>query len=582
MVNEAAQIEREHASDGKITVNKEALAARYGISRPTIYRIIGDLTAIYDPSKLIIPHYLERNPPRTMCILSCDFIYFQALQPQPMSGKATFRKLVELAPTTKCTDCPYRDGSEIREKMSDIQLLQCPLCHKTAETMVAPNTPYPVYDLLKRIPDAQKCFAREGSRKWQAFYGHFAIRIKPIYINECLQGDHHICDLFVIIKVGKKLIRIRPILTAWMDTASGAIVDFAVSTQPNADVIAETLARAMVYTIEEPFHGIPLSIYVDCGKDFNAQLLASGEDMVADGKINRCLADNRLLDFLGVKVYRALPYHPQTKSIERFFTTLEMYISQLPGYCYKTPDKRPQGFMKKLDKLQNDGKLLSLEAFVHYLQTVILPNYHNAVQEDETKPPVELYNTLPHARDVTPNWKTMSILKSKRRSSVRIHGQGIKFKNRYYWHPKLAPFINDPIAKHLTAFRYNDHIDPVESITVIYNGRFLCEAPLANKLAFVGADPKALQEHLDEQVAGKKEQKASITRLHLRMKETGLDSKAIPRIVYVPAVDEARDAEASDLLSEFPDVKPTPTYGKQTKNYVFDNARRALFGHTPT
>ena len=36
MVNEAAQIEREHASDGKITVNKEALAARYGISRPTI------------------------------------------------------------------------------------------------------------------------------------------------------------------------------------------------------------------------------------------------------------------------------------------------------------------------------------------------------------------------------------------------------------------------------------------------------------------------------------------------------------------------------------------------------------------
>ena len=125
------------------------------------------------------------------------------------------------------------------------------------------------------------CYCRKGIQKWRSDYGHFTLRENPLLVNEQWQGDHHIFDLFVRVKITQqkndrtyeKEIAVRPVLTAWMDTSTGCIVGWVISVLPNADTIAEAFCRAVVLTVSEEFHGLPKGILVDCGKDYRSALL---------------------------------------------------------------------------------------------------------------------------------------------------------------------------------------------------------------------------------------------------------------------------------------------------------------------
>ena len=116
------------------------------------------------------------------------------------------------------------------------------------------------------------------------------------------------------------------------------------------------------------FHGLPKAILVDCGKDYRSALLEDLPDEVpvnADGPLylNKRFGGLGLLPALGVEVHHALPYHPQSKSIERMFGTLEReWICKLKGWCRSSVKERPNGFAKHLRQLLEKKELLTMDA----------------------------------------------------------------------------------------------------------------------------------------------------------------------------------------------------------------------------
>ena len=409
-----------------------------------------------------------------------------------------------------------------------------PTCRKCFGTMYIPHNRRTLNRLLAHIPPQVICYCRESVRKWHSLYGHFALRERPRLVNELWQGDHHVFDLFVRVKIIRykndrtyeKEIAVRPVLTAWMDTATDCLVGWVISVLPNADTIAEAFCRAVVLTVGEEFHGLPKGILVDCGKDYRSALLQNlPEEFMpkADGPmiLNRRFSGLGLLHALGIDVHSALPYHPQSKSIERLFGTLEReWISKLRGWCGSSVKERPVGFGKHLKKLLENKELMTLEEFVEKFQSEILPAYHHfhetAEPLEDWSPtlahmsPLERYHALEKPYLITPDWKTLSVLKRHHTSGCKIGHHGIRFQNVWYWDDELRQHIGTSADVFYHAVE--KPLAP-SSITVTVDGKFVCEAFAAEALPFTDANPVDLQEHLDGRKRHERELRSTITRI---------------------------------------------------------------------
>ena len=577
MFLEAARIRKTHAQDGTITKQLERLAHKHCISIRTLYRYEA-VPEIQAATPLFLdPVYWSKHMPKTICLLAIDLVFTLWLDPDHrLAQNAILRQTQALAPKMACAHCPYFAGSDSRSQLATPIQAQCPECQLSSEHMLVPGNRHVINRLLSRIPEQQLCYCREGVRSWRARFGHFAVREKPLNVNACFQGDHHVFDLFVDhvssdSRGKKRHFLIRPVLTAWMDTASGCIVGWVISFLPNSDTIADAFSRAAAFTAGDEFAGLPASVYVDCGKDYSSALL---QDLDPDlrncvhpsERLNAALVGNALFAALNITVHKALPYHPQSKSIERFFGTLEStYIAPLPGWCGNSIAKRPPDFHRKVHRLQNEGKLFSLASFSQYFASVILPDYHHTIPENapDGLSPIERYRKLPKARDLVPSWKTMAVLKS-RRDYYTVQRQGIRCQNTFYWADALDPYVGCRLLVY-----YSEALPPM-SITVLLNGHYLCEAYPVEPLPFVDADPDRLQAHLDAQARQQKKMRAPITRLKRIMRVSGLAEAmsakdALRMEAFGQTIDDVRDCQATDLLPEIPDDAPTPsgTYSSQ-------------------
>lgn len=526
MIRDANAIRQRYRHTGTVTDRLRAFADSHGISLATLYRFCGKpsfkgLSLLY-----LDPVYLQPHLPKTMCLWSADFAYALFLDSfQHYSQNDIFRELLKREGTS-CDACPYASSLTGNSE---------PICRTSTGTMRIPNNRRTVNRLLSHIPPQMICFCREGTRKWRSDFGHFTLREKPLLVNELWQGDHHVFDLFVRVKITRqkndrtyeKEIAVRPVLTAWMDTATGCLVGWVISILPNADTIAEAFCRAVSLTVGEEFHGLPKGILVDCGKDYRSALLQDLPDIYplsgSSLYLNRRFAGLGLLPALGVEIHSALPYHPQSKSIERMFGTLErQWICKLKGWCYNSVRERPAGFAQYIQRLLENKELLTLAEFVVKFQTEILPAYHHfreAASEDmgqwmltpASMSPMERYHALEKPYLVTPDWQTLSALKMHHAADCKIRRHGIRFQNVWYW--------DDALAQHMDAAAdifYHAVEKPLSpsSITVTVNGRFVCEAFPAQKLPFTDADPAQLQAHLDGQRRHQQEMKKTICRIN--------------------------------------------------------------------
>ena len=536
LICDAQMIRQRSHHSGNVTVGLRKLAESNGISLATLYRLCGKPSSRELSMLYLDPVYLQARLPRTMCLWSVDLAYALYLDHhQHFSQNSIFRELGAHG-DVPCEACPYHPGQSLPPSR------EIPVCTLPGGTMRIPNHRKTVNRLLAHIPPQMICYCREGVRKWSSLYGHFTLRERPLLVNELWQGDHHVFDLFVRVKVKRQVngrtfekeIAVRPTLTAWMDTATGCIVGWVISILPNADTIAEAFCRAAALTQGESFHGLPKAILVDCGKDYRSALLEDLPDEVPvndDGPLylNKRFGGLGLLPALGVEVHHALPYHPQSKSIERMFGTLEReWICKLKGWCRSSVKERPNGFAKHLRQLLEKKELLTMDAFVRKFQSEILPAYHHFHDKSsasdkaeagtqgwlpsfDSMSPLEKYDVLEKPYLITPDWQTLCALKLHHAANCRIGRHGIRFQNVWYWDDALREHIGSSadIFYHSVEKPYAP-----SSLTVTVSGRFVCEAFPAQKLPFTGADPAELQAHMDGNRQHEKELKETITRIN--------------------------------------------------------------------
>ena len=594
LLQKAAVIRNEYRSSGKLTEKLKELAESYGISLRTLTRY-EKREGYAEISKLYLdPTYMQHHQPDSMCLLSIDYAYFLKLSKhRHYSNADIFRALIHPPLEHSCDDCVYKEGSAARKKYVKKTHDNIPVCRRDSQYMLLPGSRYVIDDLLRHIPEPLLVFRREGVRSWNARYGHFILRDKPLLINDLLQGDHHVFNCFVRVPIRKtvsgriieKEVLFRPVLTAWMDTASGVITGWIISLLPNRQTIAEAFCRGCVYSVGDEFHGLPRAVLIDNGKDYRSKLLEDVPEEFKDLVPTNDALTNKFLGFgllpsLNIEILHSMPYHPQSKSIERFFGVIEeIWISKIPGWCYESADKRPPGFQRDLERMWKAGELWTLIEFVHWFRTTLLPEYHKmrhydtprvveplTPDEASTDPwdwhtptsamsPLELYRSLPKARDLTPTWKTMAALKMERKPNVACDSHGIQFSGEYYWSDELRWFTNFDEKPTQIDILYNKPIMKEEaplSITVLYNNKFVCEAPIVGHSEFTDADPQLLQEHYDDRTRYQSETQGIYTRIYKVIKHSKLVDKEYLRFeTYGPSVDKQKDASlATDLTTE--------------------------------
>lgn len=370
LIKQTVLIKRNYSNAKQITQKLKELADSNGISLSTLYRFTSQKQVKKISLLYLDPIYLQEHLPYTMCLRSVDFAYALYLdEHQRYSFEAIFNELQKKS-QTPCSTCPYT--SELSSKNNS--LWETPICRKDCSFMIIPNSAKTISRIISHIPPSVVCYCRDGFRAWRSEFAPFSMRYKPLMVNDNWQADNHVFNIFVRTNVyqyknGKRYnteIAVRPVLTAWMDSASGCIVGWVISILPNSDTIAEAFCRACTYTLGDKFTGLPHSVIMDCGKDYKSALLEDVPDIyrkAVESEESFCLNQRfsglGILRSFSVDVYHCLPYHPQSKPIERCFSSIENQIEKLPGWCYRKTSDRPPDFQKYIDELLKEKKLYS-------------------------------------------------------------------------------------------------------------------------------------------------------------------------------------------------------------------------------
>ncbi len=221
--------------------------------------------------------------------------------------------------------------------------------------------PGPVVDKFR---NGEEEFVRNSMPYNERDYG-------PLHTNEMWDGDHHQCD--VICTHGGEFV--RPWITAWQDMRSRKIVGWRIfAHSPNSD----TIILAMRDAVQN--FGVPREVLIDNGRDYDCYAL-NGRTKADRWKKSTVVVnyDDKLLGglfgALGVDVTHCLPYHGQSKPIERWFGTLESQFGKdWPTYCGPATHQKPENLQLQLER----GKAPTLETFIAAFEAY-LATFHGAI-----------------------------------------------------------------------------------------------------------------------------------------------------------------------------------------------------------
>lgn len=548
-------------------------AEHRAISLSTLYRkesllMSSDLKKLISPPQLAKPVHSKK-----LCLLSQDYLAHHYCKPNAPSQNQLLRNLsyeAERLGTKACSHCPYNSASRTRQlwlkRHPDASL---PCCPSAGNGMIVPDTRYPINRFLASLSEQDIAYARLGSEYWTSFYAHKTVRVKPDTVNAVWFGDHHLADVTVIAGTSKKdgsAILARPWLTVVTDAASDAIVGSVVTLRPNSMTIAESFCRAAAFTVDSPFYGLPEVFYVDRGKDYRALWLQGSDPELklrvdSDACLNRAFCDNPLLPALNVTIRHALPRTGRSKSIERIFGTISrIWFKPLPGWTGNNPQNRPFDFEKEKKRLLAQNRLLTLEEFAKYWFEVIVPGY-NAASFEQTLSPLERYQHLPRARTLTPDWNSLAVFKTVQNKKYKVHPNGIHYKGDFYWHPALQDYVSHRGKEDKYVQIYDFDQSFCHSISVLYNGRFICEAEPLVRLRLIEADQLRLAQHLEEQKASRRAVSRRVARIQQilrsagvstnRYAESALHDDSEPSLpLYVEQIDLQRDQQDATILSD--------------------------------
>ena len=437
----------------------------------------------------------DKGKTYSMCPAARQFAYRLFADKVKRTTATIFRQLCREAETlgaNACERCIYHCGTDARWVLEEAgEAAYYPPCDDPVKAgMRVPESRQTLSRILSTIPDDEKTLARQGVAEWKNKHMVMGTREKPTEVNHVWYGDHHQFDCFVLDENGKA---VRPWITIWYDAATGCAVGWVLCTNPNTDTITEAFARAVAHTGITPFYGLPVALYIDNGKDYRSKVFEGSAKTYDLGYLNANIAQSSVIQLFGVQVHHAIAYNAWSKTVERFFGTLEsIWIREVPGWCGNSPSDRPEDHMKDLKRLQERGELWTMDEFYTYLQDEVFPDYHERPHEGHGgKTPIELYNTLPRARDDVPAPEMLAIARM-RMATRTVQQIGIRFANRLYWDDALIG-----LAGRTVTIRYSE--SDASTVTVLLDNRSLCEAHIKHNLQVVDEDRDVLASHMARQ-----------------------------------------------------------------------------------
>jgi len=213
-------------------------------------------------------------------------------------------------------------------------------------------------DNPNEVSPSMRVMAREGKRKYEATFAPYIKRGYTEPSNAIWISDHAIVDVYCQNDVwgAMDLAHIRPRMTSIIDHRSRFVVGVAFAEEGSSHAIKRALLRAISR------YGLPDVFYADNGKDYRS--VARGADR-AEIEVERKLRTAELEDLksgvlkrLGIPVTFCLPYHPQSKHIERYHRTYhERFDKAFRAYTGGAAHLRPDAATAALAR---HGKLLTM------------------------------------------------------------------------------------------------------------------------------------------------------------------------------------------------------------------------------
>lgn len=261
----------------------------------------------------------------------------------------------------------------------------------------------------------------------------------------------------------------------------------------------------MVY--DEERGGVPKYLYIDNGKDYTAKEMTGRHRNERTSDFSFDSETKGFYKSLGiVDDHRSMPYEPWTKgNIERFFGSVEEDFTRwMTSYTGTLTGSKTAAKVKKdIKKLQEQGKLLTMEEFYQHWSKWLKEQYHNAEhsslkkQKEKWITPLSLFQNAEerYFKPAPPkSYASMLMMKAER---VHVYNIGIKRFGYEYRADELVDYINDKVD-----IRYD-----VNDVTTIYvynrEGEFICEAKSQELLQIA---PSISQKVLEEHIKMQKEQ----------------------------------------------------------------------------
>lgn len=321
----------------------------------------------------------------------------------------------------------------------------------------------------QQIPKAVAVLHREGQAAYDAACApYLQTDLAAIEPGSVWVGDHHQFNCFVRHK-GRL---IRPWITAWEDMASRTIMGWFITDSPNST----TIMRAYKMGIER--FGPPASVKIDNGRDYDSQMW-TGITKAKKRELKKNYIDEPLFAGLyamtDTTVSFSIPYHPQSKCIERFFDTLDRQFTRTQqSYCGKTTQEKPDDLVAYLKTERAQRELPSLEEFASQANRWIDEVYNKTPhtgREMNDRAPLEVLHTRTTRRAIDLN--VLPLLLRVWSPPLTVGKNGIQINKLWY-----GQFDETLFLKQGSTVRAAYDPDDVSQVW-IYDAktlRFICQA----------------------------------------------------------------------------------------------------------
>jgi hypothetical protein len=282
---------------------------------------------------------------------------------------------------------------------------------------------------INDIPEAVKVIGRKGRDEFHKKFETYVERDFTAYKSmDCICGDYMTHDL--ICRIGQKLFRAK--LCAFMDMRSRLITGWSLQLTANSLGVI----RSLQMCIEN--YGSARDVYVDNGREFKNYWLCGDtwKERYTSVDPESLELDACVLRECGMNIHFCLPYHGQSKPIERFWRTLhEMFDKHEITYVGSNTALRPEE-MRVFQRTINGIRKFDIElvpAFdairerIDHFMKYYNEQHHHTGQGMDGKTPVQAFqeNAVPR-RDIPENMKkyifTRREIRTIQRNGISIDG----------------------------------------------------------------------------------------------------------------------------------------------------------------